>query len=344
MPITSDSTVAEVLDDYGKITRAELKNWLHKGDPEDYLYGPMSDYPMRGGRMFRPSLCIATAKVFGASLEQVIPAAVSIELLHNALLIHDDIEDESDERRGKPTLHKKIGTPLALNAGDSLAFLSLRPIIRGSASMGYDSIVRILEEFDQMAQQTAEGQALDLGWRRDNHIELCEADYLKMVLKKTCWLTTLFPIRLGALIGSGGRANLDSLFNFAFFLGAAFQIQDDVLNLIGNHERYGKELGGDLLEGKRTLMLVNLLELSSSSERVRIKAILDTPRDARSDASVSWLRSAMIERGCIEYAKELAHGLAGAASHEFDKTFKELPESSDKAFLSKLPSWVIERS
>ena len=133
----------------------------------------MSDYPMRGGRMFRPSLCIATAKVFGDSLEKVIPAAVSIELLHNALLIHDDIEDESDERRGKPTLHKKIGTPLALNAGDSLAFLSLRPIIRGSASMGSDSIVRILEEFDQMAQQTAEGQALDLGWRRDNHIELC---------------------------------------------------------------------------------------------------------------------------------------------------------------------------
>ena len=112
-----------------------------------------------------------------------------------------------------------------------------------------------------MAQQTAEGQALDLGWRRDNHIELREEDYLTMVLKKTCWLTTLFPIRLGALIGSGGRANLDSLFNFAFFLGAAFQIQDDVLNLVGDHERYGKELAGDLLEGKRTLMLVNLLEI-----------------------------------------------------------------------------------
>ena len=344
MPVTGDSTVAEVLDEYGKITRAHLKTWLPQGDPGDYLYGPIADYPQRGGRMFRPSLCIATGRMFGASIEQLVPAAVSIELLHNALLIHDDIEDESDERRGKPTLHKQIGTPLALNAGDSLAFLSLRPIIKASSSMGSASVVRILEEFDQMAQQTAEGQALDLGWRRDNQIDLREQDYLKMVLKKTCWLTTLFPVRLGALIGSGGRANLDSLFNFAFFLGAAFQIQDDVLNLVGNHERYGKELGGDLLEGKRTLMLVNLLELSSSEERTRIKTILDTPREARSEASVSWLQSSMIDKGCIDYAKELAHGLAGAASHEFEKVFNGLPESGDKAFLSKLPSWVIERS
>lgn len=344
MPFSCESPVADALDEYGSLTREHLQRWLPQGDPQDYLYGPLSDYPTRGGRMFRPSLCIATGRVFGATVEQLLPAAVSIELLHNALLIHDDIEDESDERRGKPTLHQQIGTPLALNAGDSLAFLSLRPIVKSACTMGSSMVVRILEEFDRMALQTAEGQALDLGWRRDNHTELREEDYLKMVLKKTCWLTTLFPMRLGAIIGSAGRANPDSLFNFGFFLGAAFQIQDDVLNLVGDHERYGKELGGDLLEGKRTLMLVHLLEVSSPAERNKIKEILDTPREQRAEDAVYWLQNAMIDRGCVDYAKELAHGLAGAASHEFEKIFGALPDSADKAFLGKLPSWVLERS
>mgnify|MGYP001827159075 FL=1 len=294
--------------------------------------------------MFRPSLCIATGRVFGASIEELLPAAVSIELIHNALLIHDDIEDESDERRGKPTLHKQIGTALALNTGDSLALLSLRPIVEARGLLGSNLVLRILEEFDHMAQQTAEGQALDLGWRRDNAIDLREEDYLKMVLKKTCWLTTLFPMRVGAMIGTRDMVNLDSLFNFGFFLGAAFQIQDDVLNLVGNHEQYGKELDGDLQEGKRTLMLVRLLELSSESERAQIKEILDTPRVSRCEDAVRWLHDSMVAKDCIEYAKELAHGLAGAASHEFEKVFSELPDSDDKAFLSRLPTWVIERS
>ena len=165
-----------------------------------------------------------------------------------------------------------------------LALLSLRPILEARDLVGPAIVLRILEEFDRMAQQSAEGQALDLGWRRDNAVEIGEEDYLKMVLKKTCWLTTLFPLRVGALIGSGDTVELDSLFRFGFFLGAAFQIQDDVLNLVGDHEKYGKEFAGDLLEGKRTLMLVRLLEVSKDRERGEIKKILNTP--GRSDLPI----------------------------------------------------------
>ena len=116
------------------------------------------------------------------------------------------------------------------------------------------------------------------------------------------------------------------------------------MNLVGNHEKYGKELDGDLQEGKRTIMLVRLLELASEAERAQIKEILDTPREARSGDAVRWLHDAIMANGCIEYAKEMAHGLAGAASHEFEKVFSALPDSDDKAFLSRLPTWVIERS
>ena len=110
-----------------------------------------------------------------------------------------------------------------------------------------------------MARESIEGQAIELGWRRDNALRLGDADYLEMVLKKTCWYTTIYPSRVGALIGTRGDCDLDRFVRFGFFLGAAFQIQDDLLNLEGDPLRYGKELDGDLWEGKRTLMLIHLL-------------------------------------------------------------------------------------
>ena len=125
----ADFSVAEHLEHYGTVTRSYMRSWLPRGEPKNYLYDLISDYPSRGGRMFRPSLCMATGRIFGATVEQLLPAAVCIELIHNALLIHDDIEDESEERRGQPTLHRKVGMALAVNAGDSLAFLSLRPLL-----------------------------------------------------------------------------------------------------------------------------------------------------------------------------------------------------------------------
>jgi geranylgeranyl diphosphate synthase type II len=336
--------VAEVLGEYGAAARAALGRWLPAREPRSYLYDLVADYPSRGGRMLRPSLCVATARVFGASLEEALPAAVCVELLHNALLIHDDVEDESDERRGRPTLHRLAGVPLAINAGDSLALLSLRPLVQARERFGGLLALRMLEEFDRMAQETAEGQALDIGWRRDNVIEVSETDYLEMVLKKTCWLTTLFPIRLGALIGSRDRVDLDRFLRFGFFLGAAFQIQDDLLNLVGDPERYGKEIAGDLLEGKRTLMLIRLLEVAGVDERERIRAVLATARERRSAKSIGWLRKRMDVHGCIDYASELAHGLAGAALHEFELLFAAFPDGRDKRFLASLPKWVLERA
>lgn len=336
--------VKEILDEYGRLTREALRDWLPVKEPRKYLYDLVADYPLRGGRMLRPSLCIATARLFGASFDDARPAAVCIELLHNALLVHDDVEDESEERRGRPTLHRLAGTPLAINAGDSLALLSLRPLIEARDRLGALIALRMLEEFDRMAQESAEGQALDLGWRRDNVIDVGESDYLEMVLKKTCWLATIFPIRLGALIGTRDEVDLDRFLRFGFFLGAAFQIQDDLLNLVGDHGSYGKELSGDLWEGKRTLMLIRLLEVANENEREQIQQLLATERQKRSAASVQWLRKLMDVYGCIDYAQTLAHGLAGAARHEFELLFGDFPDGRDKRFLASLPTWVLERA
>lgn len=339
----SSSLVPAVLREYGEITSAAMKEYLPSREPRRFLYDLLTDYPRRGGKMMRPSLCIATARLFGAALEDALRTAVAIELLHNALLIHDDIEDGSEKRRGSPTLHVLHGVPLALNAGDTLTLMTLRPLLENRNTIGERLTLRIIEEIERMARECAEGQAMELGWRRYNATEIGDADYLEMVLKKTCWLATILPIRVGALIGSRDRVDLEPFVRFGFFLGAAFQIQDDLLNLVAD-KSYGKELNGDLWEGKRTLMLIHAMRESTRAERTRLGAILRRSREQRTLTEVNWMRALIEKYECTQYAREIAQGLAGAALHEYALLSAGLPESRDKDFLEQMVTWVIERN
>ena len=228
---TDEPLVRDVLREYGDLTRKHMQAYLPQDEPKSYLYALLGDYPARGGKMLRSSLCIAMARATGATAEDAIPSAVSIELVHNALLVHDDIEDASDERRGTPTLHALHGIPLALNAGDAMGLLSLRPLKDNFHRLGLATGLRIFEETERMAWESAEGQALELGWQRDNRVDIGDEDYLQMVLQKTCWLAAIYPMRVGCLIGGRQRLPLDPLIKLGFFFGAAFQIQDDLLNL-----------------------------------------------------------------------------------------------------------------
>jgi geranylgeranyl diphosphate synthase type II len=333
-----------MLKEYGDVTRVALCDYLRPREPRRHLYSLVADYPRRGGRMLRPSLCIATARAFGAGLEDAVRSAVALELLHNAFLVHDDVEDDSDERRGRPTLHALHGVPLAVNTGDALALLGLRALIDNRRTLGPRLTMRILEEAERMARESIEGQALELGWRRDNAMSVSEADYLGMVLKKTCWYTTIWPSRVGALIGTRSEADLDRFIRFGFFLGAAFQIMDDLLNLEGDARRYGKELGGDIWEGKRTLMLIALLRQAAPRESARLEAFLAQPRSARRPADVVWLRERMEAYGCLDHALQVAHGLAGAARRECAALYAAQPPARDRAFIEALPDWVLSRT
>jgi geranylgeranyl diphosphate synthase type II len=338
--------VPDVLREYGGITCAALREYLPSREPRRHLYDLLSDYPLRGGKRMRPSLCIATARAFGGRLEDALATAVAIEMLHNALLIHDDIEDESEERRGKPTLHLLHGIPLALNVGDMLTLMSLRPLIENRTRLGPRLAMQVIEETERMARESAEGQAMELGWRRDNTLGVDDADYLLMVLKKTCWLASIHPCRVGALLGTQGAISGDGLepfLRFGFFLGAAFQIHDDLLNLTGDAGKYGKELGGDLWEGKRTLMLMHLYREAAPAEKDRIAELLPVPRERKRTADVRWLRRRMDACGSIDYARHIAHGLAGAALHEFSLLYGGLPDSRDKRFIEGMVTWVFER-
>lgn len=338
----SRAVVVDVLREYGEATSRVVERYLRASGPSPYLHDLVADYPRRGGKMMRSSLCIAHARAFGASLESAVLTAAAIELLHNGLLIHDDIQDASEARRGAPTLHALHGVPLALNAGDMLMLLSLRPLMDNAAWIGDGLALEVLRETETMARQSAEGQALELGWRDCNDTAVTEADYMTMVLKKTAWFSTIHPARVGALIGSGGRADPARFTAFGFFLGAAFQIQDDLLNLVGDAS-YGKELNGDLYEGKRTLMLVHARKNCSAAERRRFDELLSLPRAARTAAHVAWLREVIDRTGAIDYARQVAQAMVGAASYEFSAVYAEVPDSRDKRFIAALIPWVLDR-
>ena len=336
--------VPALLDEYGAVVRTSLVRYLEGGKPRRHLYDPVADYPLRGGRMLRPTLLIATARAFGADLESALNTAVALELLHNAFLVHDDVEDDGLERRGRPTLNVLHGAPVAVNVGDALAMLGFRPLFDNKKLLGPRLTMRLLEEAERMVRESIEGQAIELGWRRDNVLGLQDDDYLQMVLKKTCWYTTIFPTRAGALIGTRDGFDLDRLTRFGFFLGAAFQIQDDLLNLVGNHEHYGKELDGDIWEGKRTLMMIRLFQRARPDELARLSAALSAPRSERTREEVAWIRERMDAYGCIEHAQKVAHALAGAAAHEFELCYGSLAETRDLRFVKDVTRWVLGRA
>ena len=335
--------VHDLLSEYGELTRASMETYIPADEPRSYLYELLADYPRRGGKMLRPSLCIAMARATGATTEDAIASAVAIELMHNALLVHDDIEDASDERRGTPTLHALHGIPLAINAGDAMALLSLRPLKDNIHRLGLATALRIFEETERMAWESAEGQALELGWRRDNRTDLGDEDYLRMVLQKTCWLTAIHPMRVGCLIGARGRLPLEPLIRLGFFFGAAFQIQDDVLNLEPG-PAYGKEVNGDLFEGKRTLMIMHALRHANPAERVELESFLQRARPGRSEADVAAARGLLGRTGAVEHARSVALALGGAALYEFDTYFADLHDSRDRNFMRNLIVWVARRS
>jgi geranylgeranyl diphosphate synthase type II len=338
----SGAAMLETLSRYGRATRRELQRYLQAQPAAPYLDDLIADYPSRGGKMLRPAICIANARAFGGGEETAVRCAAAIELLHNGLLIHDDIQDGSAMRRGRPTLHALHGTALAINAGDATIFTALRPLADGLRPLGPAAAAKVLEISSVMARETAEGQALELGWRDRNVIDLTDADYFRMALKKTAWMGMIWPAQLGLVLGSAGRADPERVVRFGYFLGVAFQIEDDLRNLSVD-PGYGKEMNGDLYEAKRTLMLIHVHRACSGADMVRLNGFLAQVREARSPEDVLWLAELMERLGSMRHARAVAGAMAGAAAHEFAVAYGGLPPSPDKDFLGGLVPWIFER-
>ncbi len=290
------------------------------------FYELLGDYPSRGGKMLRGRMLVLVAAAHGAGRgpgrEAALQAAAALELFQNWVLVHDDIEDDSETRRGRPALHREVGLPVALNVGDALHVYMWDLLLRAPFPAGRRDPV--LREFVSTIHRTAEGQHLDLSWVAQHRFDVDEAAYRRMVTLKTAYYTVVAPLRIGALC-----ADVDphpAFERLGTALGVAFQIRDDVLNLLPDEGGYGKEFAGDLFEGKRTLITARAFERATAAERAELERVLAAPREATSQQDVRTALDLFERVGAIDYAQQVAETLAADALAELRALVEALPE------------------
>jgi geranylgeranyl diphosphate synthase type II len=328
-----------------RVTAEILQLLPRRRAPRVELYDPMRDYVTREGKGLRPTLTIASCMALGGALEQGVRAAAALEMFHNGFLVHDDIADGSTHRRGKATLHQKHGVGIAVNAGDAMNLFAVDLVLSHLATRGLAGTLGLIHEVLHMCRETVEGQAVELGWIRRNFVPARDADYFRMSTQKTGWYTCISPTRMGAVCAGVTDPALLDRFNETFRLvGIAFQIQDDVLNLIGETERYGKEPLGDLLEGKRTVMMIHLFRTANARVRLRMRALNALPREAKTFAHAEEMLAAMREAGSIEYAIGVADRLAHRGVRHFERDLDFIDNNEAKAVLRQIAHYVTTRS
>lgn len=343
-PGPRDADLFEVMETCHRRALDEVDRLLPRGEPRAALYDLLRDYPSRGGKGLRATLCMAACGAFGGRAEDAVRTAAAVEMFHNAFLIHDDIEDESISRRGTPCLHSEHGIPLAINAGDALNLQAVETVLTNIERLGLARTLGLIHEVIRMCRETVEGQAIELDWIRGRRVPPNDGDYIQMVVKKTGWYTCISPCRLGAIAAGHTRpGDLDLLGRVFEKVGVAFQIQDDVLNLIGEESVYGKEILGDLLEGKRTLMLIHLMRSLRGRERGRVLRWLARPRRAKDLDGARWVASLLEREGSIEYGRAAAARYAAEGEALFESELGFVPESESKALLRQVIHYVNTR-
>lgn len=342
-PQRSTDHFFELLHYYRQLVLERMCELVPQNRYRSILYGPMLEYPLREGKGFRPALCLAVCQACGGKLEEALDTAVALEMFHNAFLLHDDVEDFSESRRGQPTLHQKYGVAIAINVGDALNMLAMRTLLGNTRNLGLERALTLILEVERMARESAEGQSIELDWVRFSRADASVRDYLRMSQKKTCWYTCITPMRTGALIANVRNENLAAFIPFGLKIGSAFQIQDDILNLTADQSLYGKEIFGDLAEGKRTVMVAHLMSEAERGDAERIIDIYGRRRELKSVEDVAFVFQCMQRYGSIEFARDLAGRLTLSAARTFDRRFGWIARSPYRQFLEEMINYMIDR-
>ena len=275
-----------------------------------YLYEPVTRFTMNGGKRTRPVLCLLGAQAVGVDPICALSTAAAVEYFQTAALIHDDIADESELRRGEPCLHISDGVGLAINVGD-LALVNVYAGLLTDSSLDNDTCLRILCELTYMEQRTLEGQALDLGWVRDGRWDVSVDDYLYMASHKTAYYSAATPLACGAICGGGTDEQVEALFAFGLDAGLAFQLQDDLLNLVGDQAEQGKDYRSDITEGKRTLLAVWALAHLGDADRSELQSLLS--KGTSDQTELARAVELIDQAGAVEHVRLQAHQLVERA-------------------------------
>lgn len=235
------------------------------------LYDPVNYILSIGGKRLRPVLVLMSHALFSENFEQSLPAAFAVEVFHNFTLLHDDIMDEAPLRRGQPTVHVKYDVNTGILSGDVMMIAA------------YDYLSKIADErkipalyktFNQVAIQVCEGQQYDMNFETREDVTISE--YLKMIELKTSVLLA-GAMQMGAIIGGAGLADIENIYQFGLNVGLAFQIQDDILDTFGDPEKFGKKVGGDIVQNKKTYLVLKALEVADEANKTELQKLMTTP-------------------------------------------------------------------
>ena len=288
-----------------------------------------------GGKRLRPCLTLIACEAVGGKAEDAIETAAALELLHTFTLIHDDIMDKDEFRRNVKTVHTVWGEPVAIIAGDAL-FAKVFEAVAANARRLKLPANRVVELFDTVSKASFEicqGQALDMLF--EERKDIGEKEYLKMVSGKTGALIEA-STKIGALLGRGKPEQVRALAEYGRLIGIAFQIHDDVLGVVGEEKKFGKPIGSDIREGKRTLIIVRALETAPSS-RKKIASVLGKRKASK--AEIKTAIKMLKDTGAIDHATKKARELVAKAKSRLDV----LPDSKAKRFLLELADFTVER-
>lgn len=280
------------------------------------LYEPITYILSVGGKRMRPALLLMACDLFDGDVKAAVPPALAIEVFHNFTLVHDDIMDNAPLRRGKVTVHEKWNPNVAILSGDVMLVEAYKLMMQVDTTV----LRQVLEVFSNTAVGVCEGQQFDMNFEQQDQVQI--DDYLDMIRLKTAVLLG-GALKIGALIGGASPVDADLLCSFGEKLGTAFQLQDDILDVYGDPDKFGKQVGGDIISNKKTYLLIKALELAGPAEKKELDQWL-TATDFNATEKVTAVTALYNQLDVRQYAEQAMQEFAGKAFDALDQI--NLPE------------------
>ncbi len=271
----------KTLDEILQLVAQSVEGIDWQREPRE-LYEPI-DYTLAlGGKRVRPALSLLAADLFDGNLDEVVPAALALEVFHNFTLLHDDVMDKASLRRGRPTVHEKWCENTAILSGDVMSIEAYRLL----AGVPEKNLKQVLDIFSKMAVEICEGQQMDMNF--EEKMSVTKSEYIEMIRLKTAVLLAS-SLKIGALIAGASDKDCDLLYDFGINLGLAFQLKDDYLDVYGNEKTFGKAIGGDILCNKKTYMMISALEVAQDDDADELQRWIAHAPSAEKVAAVTQL-------------------------------------------------------
>lgn len=324
--------ILKIVKNYSTGVDREIEKALNTIDPEN-LHSASKHIIKAGGKKIRPALVLLTAEAVGGNRKWAYKTAAAMELIHTFSLIHDDIMDGDEMRRGIPAVHTLWGEPMAILAGDVLFSKAFELVTQTQAEeIPSENVITALKTVVDSCIKICEGQALDMDF--EGKLDVKEEDYLKMIYKKTAALIAA-AAKSGALIGGGSKEQVEALSQYGELIGMAFQIQDDYLDVISDEEELGKPVGSDIVEGKMTLMVVHTLEAATDADKEELISILESGDESNTTRAIEIFD----KYDSITYARDIALENVNQAKKLLDM----MDDSPAKEALYYLADFMLER-